>query len=79
LVKRFIVDKHDLIPKHIKLSDKEKSQLFEKYNVSLRELPKILKNDPAIARLNAREGDVIKVIRKNDLEDNLFYRGVVNA
>lgn len=76
--KKIIVKSHVLIPKHIKLSEKEKKELFEKYNISLKELPKIKKNDPAIAQLNAEVGDVIKIIRKSPTAgEAIFYRGVI--
>ena len=37
--------KHILIPRHIKLSEKEKKELLEKYNITLAELPRIMKKD----------------------------------
>jgi len=75
-----IVSKHILIPKHTKLGEKEKKDLLKKYNISLKELPKILKDDPAIASLNVKPGDVIKVIRKSPTAgEAIFYRGVTNV
>jgi len=68
------------MPKHIKLSDKEKASLLEKYNTTLKELPKILKDDPAIINLNAKPGDVIKIIRESSTAGkSVFYRGVINV
>ena len=75
-----IVAKHVLIPEHLKLSEKEKKELLEKYNITLQELPKILKDDPAIASLNAKPGDVIKITRKSvTAGEAIFYRGVINV
>ncbi len=74
-----IVTKHVLVPKHIKLSAKEKEELFKKYNISLKELPKIRNDDPAIAHLNAKEEDVIKIMRQSPTAgETEFYRGVVS-
>jgi len=74
----FDVTKHVLVPKHTKLSEKEKEALFAKYNITFRELPKILKNDPAIAHLNPKPGDVIKIERKSKTAGKaIYYRGVV--
>ena len=74
------VSKHVLVPKHVKISEKEKKELFEKYNVNLRELPKILKKDPVIKHLNLKQGDVVKIVRKSHTAgESVFYRGVVNA
>ena len=77
--KKFEVKSHVLVPEHIKLSDKEKKELFEKHAISFIELPKIRTHDPAISHLNAKEGDVIKIIRKSDTAGKtIFYRGVSN-
>ena len=73
------VSKHILVPKHLKLSEKEKTNLLEKYDISIKQLPKILKNDPAIKDLNAKQGDIIKVIRQSPTAGEfIFYREVVN-
>ncbi len=72
--------RHVLIPEHIKLTEKEKEELFKKYNITIRELPKILSSDPAIRHLGAKEGDVIKIIRKSPTAgESIFYRGVING
>ena len=71
---------HVLIPKHTKLSDKEKEDLFKTYNISIRELPKIFKKDPAIAHLDVKENDVIKIERQSTTTGTaVFYRGVING
>lgn len=78
--RKYDISKHVSVPEHIKLSDKEKEELLEKYHVSLKELPKIAKKDPAIEHLNAKEGDIIKIIRKSPTSgEAIFYRGVINV
>jgi len=78
--KKIIVGKHELIPKHSKISDKEKKQLIEKYNInSLKELPKIIKNDPGLQGLNAKVGDIIKIIRQCPTGEHHYYRVVVSG
>ncbi len=70
---------HILVPQHLKLSDKEKKELFEKHSITQLQLPKILNTDPAIAHLDVKEGDVIKIIRNSQTAGkSAFYRGVVN-
>ena len=72
--------RHNLVPVHEKLSDKERAELLKKYNVSLRELPKILPSDPAVQGIDVKEGDVVRVIRKSHTADESFYyRGVTNG
>jgi len=70
---------HVLVPEHRKLSDKEKQALFETYNITIKELPKILITDAAIRHLEPKENDVIKISRKSPTAENsVFYRGVIN-
>ncbi|MBI4143742.1 DNA-directed RNA polymerase subunit H [Candidatus Woesearchaeota archaeon] len=73
-------NKHALVPKHTKLSEKEKKELLEKYNIDTKDLPRIFMNDPAIQKLDAKEGDVVKVTRTSPTAlESMFYRRVVNA
>ena len=77
---KFKVDKHILTPKHSKLSDKDKAALLEKYHVTSKEMPKILKTDAAIKVLDAKPGDIIKILRKSPTAgESLFYRVVVDV
>lgn len=77
--KEYDVSKHALVPKHVKLSDKEKKELFEQYVADLRDLPRMFKDDPALESLDVKEGDVIKIIRASTTAgEALFYRRVVN-
>ena len=63
---------HKLQPKHSKLSQKEAKELLDEYNVSLAQLPKIDKKDPALPE-DCEEGDIIKIER----EEGPYYRVVV--
>lgn len=72
--------KHSLVPQHSKLTEAEKKQLFEKYNISIKELPKISKNDAGIANLNVKEGDIVKIERESPTAGKaVYYRGVVHG
>ena len=74
---KFKVDKHILTPKHLKLGEREKAQLLEKYHVTSKELPKILKTDSAIKELDVKPGDMVKIIRKSQTAgESIFYRVV---
>jgi DNA-directed RNA polymerase subunit H len=77
--KEFDVSKHALVPKHAKLNEKEKKDLFEQYVADLRDLPRIYKDDPALQGLDVKEGDVIKILRNSSTAgEAVFYRRVVN-
>lgn len=74
------VIKHHLVPKHSKLSDAEKDKLLKSYSIEPKVLPKILKEDPAIAKLHAKSGDVIRIDRESKTAGTtVFYRGVVDG
>ncbi len=73
-IAEFDVTAHVLVPKHVKLSEKEKAELEERVG-SLSLLPKIKHSDPALRGLDVRPGDVIKIIRPN--EPVPYYRVVV--
>ena len=76
----FDITKHKLVPEHIKLSDHEKEQILNKYNITPKQLPSILNTDSAIKNLNAKIGDIIMVKRKSPtIRESLFYRVVVNG
>lgn len=71
------ITKHILIPKHTKLSEKERKELLEKFSISVKELPKINKDDSAIEHLEVQAGDVIKIVRKSPTAGEVvFYRGI---
>ena len=73
------VQKHSLVPKHSKLSEKEKNTLLEQYRITNKELPKINIKDAAIAHLDVKIGDIIKIERKSTTASKAtYYRGVVS-
>ena len=72
-----IITEHILIPKHSKLSDKDKKRLFEKYNITFNELPLISGKDPAVKQSGLEQGDVVKIVRDSPTSgQTVFYRGV---
>ena len=80
MAKKIDVSKHALVPKHSKISEKEKKALVEKYFLILKELPKILAKDPAIEGIGMKDGDIVKIVRKSPTAgESVFYRRVVKA
>ncbi len=70
---------HVFIPKHKKLSEKEKTELLDNYKITINELPVIKKNDPGLAEIDVQAGDVIKIERDSPtMGTTIFYRGVVD-
>jgi DNA-directed RNA polymerase subunit H (RpoH/RPB5) len=80
MVKKVDVTKHELVPKHAIISEREKKELIEKYRLSIQNFPRILAGDPAIKHLKAKEGDIIKVVRPSKTAgEAVFYRRVTNV
>ena len=71
---------HYLVPKHEKITAKEKEQLLKKYDLAtVRDLPKIFKKDAAISEFEPQEEDVIKITRESPTAGTaIFYRVVVD-
>lgn len=67
---------HTLQPKHAKLKPEEVKKLLEKYNLSISQLPKIKKDDPAVPE-GSVTGDVLRIERKENEQINFYYRAVV--
>ncbi len=76
----FDVTTHSLVPKHTKLSDSEKEKFFRDNGLISKQLPKVVKDDPAIFHLKPQIGDVIKVERKSPTAGvTTYFRVVVDG
>tara|TARA_Y100000034_G_C6626591_1_gene273345 strand:+ start:112 stop:351 length:240 start_codon:yes stop_codon:yes gene_type:complete len=76
----FDIIKHNLVPKHVKLSDEEKQEVLKKHNLSLSQLPMILLSDAAIQNFKPEVGDIIKITRDSPTNiESVFYRVVVHG
>ena len=64
-----------LVPKQEILSGDERADLIKKLGITLKQLPRMRGDDPIVKILNAKKGDVIRVIR--DPESSPYYRVVV--
>ena len=75
-----LVEKHVLVPKHSKCSEKETKEVLEQFNCTKQDLPKILVTDPAIRDKDFDIGDVVKIKRNSPTSGtSLYYRVIVNA
>ncbi|KAH3898783.1 DNA-directed RNA polymerases I, II, and III subunit RPABC1 [Saccharomycodes ludwigii] len=57
---------HELVPKHIKLSQEEKQNLLKRYRLKESQLPRIQRMDPVALYLGLKRGEVVKIIRNSE-------------
>ncbi|MDD5417602.1 MAG: DNA-directed RNA polymerase subunit H [Candidatus Nanoarchaeia archaeon] len=85
----FDIFKHQLVPIHTILKEKEKAELLKKYNIKVYQLPKLSIKDPAIKQIkkNSKEGDelpvnagdVVEITRKSETAGkSVYYRVIVD-
>lgn len=65
MTKKFNVLEHELVPDHILLTEEETQELLKKYNITRGQLPKIKTSDVVVKQIDAKPGDVLKIIRKS--------------
>lgn len=78
--KKFFLD-HEMVPKHIILTEEEKQALLKKYNIQPEWLPLIKSSDAVVRAIGGKPGDVVKILRKSATagEHAVFYRYVVKG
>lgn len=76
-MKEFDITKHDMVPKHELLGEKERDEALKKFGITLRQLPRITDSDPMVKLLNAKIGDVVKITRKSETAGYAEYYRVV--
>lgn len=76
-MKEIEIVKHDLVPKHELLNEKEREEVLKGFGITLKQLPRILETDPMVKILNAKIGDVIMITRKSSTAGEAKYYRVV--
>ena len=76
---KFAVKDHDNVPEHILLTPEEGEKILALYGIEAPQLPKIHVNDPAAKEINAKVGDIIRIIRRSPTANqSVFYRLVID-
>lgn len=67
---------HELVPLHFVLSQEEKKRVLSQFKITKEnQLPTIYKSDPVVQMLEAKPGDLIKIIRKSSTaKETVYYR-----
>jgi len=76
--KKINIMDNEFVPQHTILTEEESNQLLQKYNVTYDKLPLILESDPVVKIIDAKPGDIIKIVREySPAGKSVFYRYVV--
>ncbi len=76
----FNIFEHELVPYHTKLSNKEIRLFLINYQIAKHQIPKILESDPAVKAIQAKPGDVLRIVRNPILgEQGAYYRVVIKS
>jgi DNA-directed RNA polymerase subunit H len=76
---KFAVKDHELVPEHVLLSPEESIAVLKTYGIEAPQLPKIHVDDPVVKEIEAKVGDIIKVIRRSPTaKQSIFYRLVID-
>ncbi len=76
----FNILKHELVPYYTILSQDEVKKLLDAYGIRKGDLPKMLVTDPVSRAIGAREGDIVKIIRKSRTAgESIAYRLVIGS
>jgi DNA-directed RNA polymerase subunit H len=68
---------HCLVPKHEIVPKEKVSEVLEKFGADIEQLPRLLKNDPAVEAIKAERGDLIKITRDSPTAGKTVYFRVV--
>ncbi len=69
---------HELVPQHTILSKKEIEELLVRYRIKPYQLPSIRASDPVVLGIEAKPGDVLKIVRRSSTAGEIVvYRHVV--
>jgi len=76
----FNIFDHEVVPHHNKLTNKEIKTFLINYQIEKHQIPKILESDPAVKAIQAKPGDVLRIVRNPVMgEQGAYYRVVIKS
>lgn len=77
---QFNILQHKMVPNHVILSNKDKDEFYEKYNiVNIKQIPEISRFDPVAQVIGIKPGEICEIKRPSKTAiDALYYRACVN-
>ena len=69
----FNITHHEIVPKHILLTQEEVDLILKQYQTTRAQLPKVLTTDPVAKYYGMKAGDVCKIIRQSPMTGESYY------
>ena len=80
MIAMFNTTDHEMVPKHEVLTPNERKEVLEMLGITREQLPLIEESDPVAKEINAKAGDVLRIIRKSQTAgQTVYYRLVVKG
>ncbi len=73
----FNITHHEIVPKHILLTDEESKSVLDEYQATKSQLPKLLSTDPIAKYYGMKSGDICKIVRHSPMTGESFYYRMV--
>ena len=68
---------HEIVPRHIILTEEESKKVLEDYQSTKSQLPKLLSTDPVAKYYGMKSGDICRIIRHSPMTgESIYYRMV---
>jgi len=68
-----------MVPKHEVLTPKERKEVLETLGVDKEQLPLLRETDPVAKEIDAKPGDVLRIVRKSQTAGQAVYYRLVTA
>ena len=73
----FNITHHEIVPKHILLSEEEANKVMEIFQAKKVQLPRLMTTDPVARYYGMKVGDVCKIIRQSPMTGESYYYRVL--
>lgn len=73
----FKASDHEMVPKHEVLTPKEKKEVLDTLGITKDQLPMIKETDPVAKEISAKQGDVLRIVRKSQTAGKTVYYRLV--
>ena len=71
----FNITHHELVPKHVILTEEEAKKVIDDFDATKSQLPKLLPTDPVAKYYGMKTGTVCKIVRNSQMTgESIYYR-----